>query len=42
MTERNGVQIEMGKLRTEAECGEKWRNKDRSGDAGNSSEGWEC
>ena len=24
----------MGKLRTEAECGEKRRNKDRSGDAG--------
>ena len=40
--ERNGVQTETGKLRTEVECGEKWRNKDRSRDAGNGSEGREC
>ena len=29
-------------LRTETECREKQRNKDRSGDARNGSEGWEC
>ena len=41
-TENNGVWTETGKLRTEAECREKRRNKDRSGDARNSSEGQEC
>ena len=42
ITDRNGVWTEMGKLRTEAECEEKQRSKDRSGDGGNSSEGQEC
>ena len=54
LMDRNGVQTEAenngqkqgmdrnGETRTEAECGEKRRIKDRSRDAGNGSEGWEC
>ena len=40
--ENNKVQTEMGKLQTETECGGKRRTKDRSGDAGNGSEGRKC